>query len=846
MVKKNVIVPHGDNVNTRSNTSLDHSKYGEQEEEEEEQSLLLSSNDPSSRRISIKCSIILLMSLVVFASVIVLSAVWISSLLPSNIRWSNMERDNEFREIINSVSRTIVDLTHSHYVMRGQVLKLLDFSNASQIEQVTYQTYVTEDLQNNGLVQTVYIGDDQYNGLGIYHDPAEGPCLFNYTANDRQEFYYCDPDFELYDYCKRNNTPDLVLGPFDVSSLVDTCNDNPKKQIFAETYVDVTTPNYDTFITLLYCFSMNNKTRFNYYLAFDFTVASFSNFLVQATQKVHGSKSFIIETETNYVVAIDDPTIKVAIPLSDDTVERKTIKTLNEDRTREVVNFVFAHAQDNISNIECNQIQTFEDGFDYISLYRMCTETKIDWLFVMAIPKWNYLGTIVIGVVSSLCGAILIVLLSIFLSIAISMKIVKPFYNLIDQFTAISRMDLEGIEVKPSKFYEVRELQKQFLDMTHMIKLYRAFIPTHLLQQLDKKNAEEEPFTTSDHHHHQTENNKKQQQQQQQLSTHSSTKSSVSSVSLSSSRSTQNTSVQKQHHSRNPLNMFSLYLEKKKVTLLHMVFDGFSDVLSRMENPNDCIHMLSDVFDQVHTISKITGGLLGHFENDSFMMSFNSSIQHANHQEKGVLASKLLLERIESLKTKKWLSHMKNDELLTLIEALKIRIALTQQECLVGNVGTRDLKTFSIISSAKYNLEAMVKKAHQLDISIIVSEGIQHKTHCQYHSRYVGDIHLVSDHEYSSMHLGRSENIPQKLYEIGDSTNQEADEWMYELENQKKKQKWQKYNQACQLLFEKQYHSALNLFLEFSNENQGNDKPCLEMIELCQHHIHKAPFSTMR
>lgn len=153
---------------------------------------------------------------------------------------------------------------------------------------------------------------------------------------------------------------------------------------------------------------------------------------------------------------VDDPTIKVAIPLSDDTVERKTIKTLNEDRTREVVNFVFAHAQDNISNIECNQIQTFEDGFDYISLYRMCTETKIDWLFVMAIPKWNYLGTIVIGVVSSLCGAILIVLLSIFLSIAISMKIVKPFYNLIDQFTAISRMDLEGIEVKPSKFYEVR------------------------------------------------------------------------------------------------------------------------------------------------------------------------------------------------------------------------------------------------------------------------------------------------------------------------------------------------------------------------------------------------------
>ncbi|KAF0984795.1 hypothetical protein FDP41_000694 [Naegleria fowleri] len=220
----------------------------------------------------------------------------------------------------------------------------------------------------------------------------------------------------------------------------------------------------------------------------------------------------------------------------------------------------------------------------------------------------------------------------------------------------------------------IRELQKQFLDMTNMIKLYRAFIPVHLLQQLDKKNLEEEQKpkeqTISSHR---TENNKKQQPIAANVSSKCSS-SDLSSVSLAS-RSTHNTSLQK--NSRN-LNMFSLYLEKKNVTLLHMVLDGFSAILSKLEHPNECLHMLSDVFDQVNTTSKIAGGLLGNFENDSFTISFNSSIQNVNHQEKGTLSSKQLLERIMVLKT---ISILKKDQLMTLIEVLKIRIALIQQEC---------------------------------------------------------------------------------------------------------------------------------------------------------------------
>lgn len=43
-------------------------------------------------------------------------------------------------------------------------------------------------------------------------------------------------------------------------------------------------------------------------------------------------------------------------------------------------------------------------------------------------------------------------------------------------------MDLDSLDVKESKFSEVKELQVHFSDMVSRMKLYRSFVPAHILR----------------------------------------------------------------------------------------------------------------------------------------------------------------------------------------------------------------------------------------------------------------------------------------------------------------------------------------------------------------------------
>lgn len=175
-------------------------------------------------------------------------------------------------------------------------------------------------------------------------------------------------------------------------------------------------------------------------------------------------------------------------------IVRNTIFSLNDDRTTQVATTVYETLNKNVKSLPCNTMVTLDLTFfsDYISVNRLCTTTQLDWIFVMAIPKWNFLSSIIIGIVSSISGGFLLVVVAISFSTLISWKIVHPFYNLIQQFDSISHMILDNIHIQPSKFSEVKLLQQHFMNMAHYIRLYRAFIPPHLLSQLDHHDAIEE------------------------------------------------------------------------------------------------------------------------------------------------------------------------------------------------------------------------------------------------------------------------------------------------------------------------------------------------------------------
>lgn len=103
---------------------------------------------------SIRFSIMLLTSIVVIISVVILSIIWLSSLLPANLEWSTIARGKEFDKIASTVMNMLSDVAFSSDIMKGQLMYLLDFSNSTQIEQVTYQTFKVESFKNPGLVVT--------------------------------------------------------------------------------------------------------------------------------------------------------------------------------------------------------------------------------------------------------------------------------------------------------------------------------------------------------------------------------------------------------------------------------------------------------------------------------------------------------------------------------------------------------------------------------------------------------------------------------------------------------------------------------------------------------------------
>ena len=252
---------------------------------------------------SIRCCIMFLLSVVVVSSVLILSAIWMASLLPNLVNLTIQERETDFKNIISSITDTVVDVTFSLDMMKGQLLYLLDFQNAKQIEQVTYQSYLSEWKRRNGFVVTVYIGDNIGNAVGIYNS---GPDLnWLNMSLEAQTLYKCDPDLETYPFCKRNSQPTSIMDPVDLSPCTDACRANPNKFIFSKSNVDVTTINTDTFFTLLYCYSFNESVnnQFDYYLGFDITVASASEILIEKMSSIPGARSFVFETENNFFVA---------------------------------------------------------------------------------------------------------------------------------------------------------------------------------------------------------------------------------------------------------------------------------------------------------------------------------------------------------------------------------------------------------------------------------------------------------------------------------------------------------------------------------------------------------------
>src|SRR3989338_1496962 len=97
------------------------------------------------------------------------------------------------------------------------------------------------------------------------------------------------------------------------------------------------------------------------------------------TKKVAGSKAYTVELETGYIISSDVADAGVTSWDDKGKETRKTPLTFDDQETviiAKIVNEAFPDPK----KIECNSGTVLSGSMRYISMYRYCTSTNIDWL----------------------------------------------------------------------------------------------------------------------------------------------------------------------------------------------------------------------------------------------------------------------------------------------------------------------------------------------------------------------------------------------------------------------------------------------------------------------------------
>ncbi|EFC36482.1 predicted protein [Naegleria gruberi] len=266
---------------------------------------------------------------------------------------------------------------------------------------------------------------------------------------------------------------------------------------------------------------------------------------------------------------------------------------------------------------------------------------------------------------------------------------------------------------------------------------------------------------------------------------------------------------------------FSLYLEPRKISINQMYIEGLNEWLLSLEgNPTHLVSLLGDLFSQVDTVIRTTSGHLVNFENDILTIAYNTTINQNNHEEKAVASAQLLQEKLTNVKENKWReSGLLREEICELIN---FRFAICAQKTFCGNIGTKDIKHFTIFSSTRHNLDQIIRFGKKLKVPIIITQHIKQYCHTRCETRFLDRRELREDYFFSSL-----DDFNQENWEIGSvsmSNSLTKDCLLYELGDS---------IEMKQETDDGKFEEAIPLFREYQQVNP-NDLPTQHLLRLCE------------
>ncbi|KAL9643365.1 hypothetical protein ABK040_014818 [Willaertia magna] len=118
-------------------------------------------------------------------------------------------------------------------------------------------------------------------------------------------------------------------------------------------------------------------------------------------------------------------------PFSLSTLLRNSIRVFNDAAI-----FIETVSENVIARTPCNKELNFETSENYISVKRICTATKLDWIAILYVPKWQ---VVIVALIVSLVVTVSVVVIGIISGVIIAFKL--PLQKFIEAIKSVSNME---------------------------------------------------------------------------------------------------------------------------------------------------------------------------------------------------------------------------------------------------------------------------------------------------------------------------------------------------------------------------------------------------------------------
>jgi hypothetical protein len=520
-----------------------------------------------------------------------------------------------------------------------------------------------------------------------------------------------------------------------------------------------------------------------------FTATSLTSQLQFFVKNIEGAEAYIIEMGTRNIVASSDAT---AALLTVDSVTntatmidvRDYTNVLISESAKELLS-KYGNMFEHLDRDNINELRYFSKARGnavWCDAQYLNGGDGLDWVLVLSISQHEFVGRYISAVSAALGISAVIGVGGLIIAVIAAYLIAKPLVSIVKEISYLEDMELDQIAVHPiSIFAEIASIQGNFYTVVRRLIEYKAFLPSSVLQRdygVEDVHEVESDFPIEK-------------------------RSSVASIQESHSNSTTTSSHLAYRH-------FALGLESSDSCTLTAKLNGFN-TLFQVYSPSEAVNWYGRVLEAVERCARISKGVLIHFDTNEFVIHWTSHApsRHMLH------CAQSMSEVIHNL------IHQSGTSETDLSISIAVVFALTRY----GNIGNKNMRKFCVLGPSPDISKKLATLSSKLKIGVVICDSLKIVNEKQFITRPIGYIKTESGSVLIHQNMGRKESI--------------NDEWMYEMERDKKHNQHEPYCNAFAFMEEKEYGAAFTI-LEELVESDPTDPLKKRLFELCQQAIQES------